>query len=100
MFEMKQPGRRELLIFALAPVMVALAPKRAGAAGCPTDSELTSSELSLRKSAGFMPTSPNPAKVCGGCTFFKEPGATCGPCAILSSIVSNKSVCNSWAARP
>ena len=54
----------------------------------------------LRRSLNFRSVSSNPARVCGGCTFFKAGQGSCGACVLLSGgPVAANSVCDSWAAK-
>jgi hypothetical protein len=69
---------------------------------CADPNAMTDSELSTRKGVGYVETSPNPAQVCGGCSFFHAgaAGSACGTCDVLSGApVNNHGHCNSWSAK-
>jgi hypothetical protein len=69
------------------------------AAACVKDSELTTSERSLRASLQYEDVSHVPAQRCNGCAFFKGGDASCGHCEMVSGVVSASGHCASWSAR-
>ena len=73
---------------------------------CFDPDSLSSGELSLRKSQGYVDRSKaaNPdgsTRTCAGCQFFQASSADagCGQCQILGGPVSGGGHCNAWAAR-
>jgi hypothetical protein len=70
------------------------------------DPELLSTpEIALRTSQGFMDVSPHngkdgaEVKRCIGCQFFRAEGEEdCGHCQILNGPVSANGHCNAWSA--
>ncbi len=104
--------RREILQHALRFGSLALTGGLAGGLSLPLgcgredarcyDSELLStSELALRLSRGYIDLSDRRAgETCGGCQFFEAEGTEgCGHCAILGGPVNVRGRCDAWALR-
>lgn len=97
---MDNTRRRFLQIAAVAPIAAIgigkLAPARADT--CSDPASLSAAQKSLRASLDFEAVSREPGKACGLCAFFKGTG-DCGKCEILTSQVSARSICSSFAAK-
>jgi hypothetical protein len=95
--------RRALFARMLAAAPLALLGAAAAAqetAPCVNLDTLPLSQKGLRRSLAFKLQSPDPKKMCGGCTFFTPSGGGCGKCPLLSGgAVAATSVCDSWAAK-
>lgn len=95
-------SRRRMIGLGLAAVPALLIGGMAGAQApaCANFDALPAAQKGMRSSLGFKPVSPDPKKVCAGCTFFTPAAAGCGKCALLSGgVVAANSVCDSWAAK-
>ncbi|WP_425409843.1 high-potential iron-sulfur protein [Hyphococcus sp.] len=67
---------------------------------CADPEQLSSGERSLRDSAQYVETSPNPETTCNSCAFFSaENAAQCGDCQIFNGPVNRNGHCTSWSAR-
>ncbi len=67
---------------------------------CADPGKLTSAEQSVRKTLNYVEVSPDPAKVCAGCEFFKAPasGLACGSCEMYGGgPVNPGGHCDSWS---
>lgn len=70
---------------------------------CADESKMTAAEKSLRRTLQYTETSPDPAKTCSDCEFFKPatdaPG--CGSCEMFSGKQANSGgYCVSWSVDP
>jgi hypothetical protein len=91
--------RRTLLGLALAaPVAVFAAPALADGACVDLDA-LPSGQKSMRQALNFKLVSDDPAKRCGGCSFYTAAQGDCGKCQIFSGPVPATGRCDSWAAK-
>ena len=68
-------------------------------ATCVNESELTTSDRSLRASLQYADVSKVPSERCAECAFFKGGEASCGYCEMLSGTVSATGHCESWSAK-
>lgn len=87
-------GARFLLALGLLP----LAARKALAAEACADAE-----SGLRVPLHYVEASPDPAKTCSGCSFFKADGAdtpACGMCQIFNGPANPKGHCDSWSKKP
>lgn len=92
--------RAFLQIAAAAPLLVFAGVKAAQAAEvCVDMTDLTDSEISLRKAQKFELYAADQSKICNGCAFYKPSSETCGTCQILMGPVAPKSHCTSWAQK-
>lgn len=74
----------------------------AGEGVCADPNVLSDADLGTRGSLNYTETSPDPAKVCGGCAFFHAPaaGGDCGTCDMFSGgPVNSRGHCSSWNAK-
>lgn len=97
---MKKVGRRFVLRagaqVVLAVPLVSLLAGRAKAA----ESCVDHASESLRESLHYVAITPDAAKPCKACAFFKsEDASACGPCDILSGPVDATGHCDSWSAK-
>lgn len=95
--------RNFLVLVAGAPLALFVAgrSRAAGAPACYDPATLPFSQKSRRRSLGYLESSADPKKRCGGCAFFTAvaPG-NCGTCQMLSGAPVNAgAVCNSFAAK-
>jgi hypothetical protein len=99
----KENGRSRRFILqaaVVAPLLVFAGSKAAEAAEvCVDMTDLTDSEISLRKAQKFELYASDQTKTCSDCAFFKASSATCGTCQILMGPVAPKSHCTSWAMK-
>jgi hypothetical protein len=98
--DMPDSGRRNLIGIAGTLLLLGLAgPALAQAPACFDLDALPASQKGMRRSIGFKPVSPDPARKCATCSFFTPSGGDCGKCALLSGgAVATGSVCDNWAA--
>ena len=70
-------------------------------AACANPGQLSDSETGLRASLQYTDQSPDPAKACGGCAYFRRATETaeCGNCQILNGPVDAQGHCTSWSAK-
>ena len=75
--------------------------KQAAHAACVDPASLSEGDLSLRTSAHYIDSAPNPQQACAGCAFFHgaEAQGGCAQCDILHGPVSEKGHCDSWSAK-
>lgn len=68
---------------------------------CANPEEMSPSDKGLRISLQYTEASPDPTKVCGGCSFFESVphNTTCGTCQLLHGAVNAKGRCASWNAK-
>lgn len=97
---MEQSRRLVLALFGAAPLML-VGTASAQPAACFDASALPLSQKSRRRSLSYVEPSPDPARRCGACSFFKAGSdAHCGACAMLSGgPVSANAVCSAFAAK-
>ena len=97
-----QSNRRHFLALAAAAPFAALVATDAlaEAAACFDPAALPMSQQRFRKSVQFLAVSPDAAKRCALCAFYKAGQPGCGTCQILSGPVSAGSYCSSYAAKP
>jgi High potential iron-sulfur protein len=69
---------------------------RAAAASCVSPG---ASDAGLRASLHYVESSPDPARVCFGCSFFSDPKGDCGSCMIFGAPANKNGHCDSWSAR-
>src|SRR5262249_24749634 len=93
--------RRFLMLCAQLPVFAALGAQVATAAEkCSNPDDLSSTEQALRSSLEYTDRSPDPAKACGSCAFFKPEGkGPCGECHVLNGPVDAKGHCSSFNSK-
>jgi hypothetical protein len=70
-------------------------------AACANPDQLSDAERGMRASVQYTDQSPDPAKTCGGCAYFRRAADTadCGNCQILNSPVYAQGHCTSWSAK-
>jgi len=68
---------------------------------CAGSPDLAAKNAAARKALKYVDQSADPARVCSGCRFFKQPagGAACGGCQILTGPITPTGYCSSWIAR-
>jgi hypothetical protein len=89
-------------IAAAAPLLLLGLGARAGAQApaCYDEAALPAAQKSMRRSLGFKAQSPDPAKKCELCAFFKSPAGGCGKCDLLTGgVVPANGLCDSWAKK-
>lgn len=93
---------RHFLALAAAAPFAAFAASRALAdsTACYDPAALPMSQKGLRKSLQFVDLSPDAAKRCELCAFYKAAAPGCGTCQILNGPVALDSFCLSYAAKP
>lgn len=93
--------RRFIALAAAAPftALVAAQAVAAAATACFDPASLGMSQKRIRTSVQFAAVSPDPAKRCELCAFFKASQPGCGACQILGGPVSAGSLCSSYAAK-
>ena len=66
---------------------------------CETTNE---ADPGIRKALAYVDESPNVAKDCANCRFFKTAanGEACGGCEIITGPIAPAGYCNSWVERP
>ncbi len=70
---------------------------------CADESAMTPAEKSLRRTLQYAETSPDPAKTCSDCEFFKQAtdAAGCGSCEMFVGKQANSGgYCVSWSVDP
>jgi len=97
---MKKTTRRDIIacgikLVAVAPLLPVAGRVHAAEPACVmVDSE------PLRESLSYMDPSPDPARPCRDCGFFKPEGnAGCGYCDIMTGPVNGTANCESWSER-
>ena len=86
--------RRALAALALAPLAMA----GAAHAACYDPATLARAIQARRRTLGFEETGSDPARRCGGCTFFAATSEGCGTCKLMTGgPVTALSTCRSWA---
>lgn len=90
--------RRFLALCAQLPAFAALGAEAAPAAKtCSNPDDLSSTEQALRTSLEYTDRSPDSAKACGSCAFFKRDGeGPCGECHVLNGPVDANGHCSSF----
>ena len=88
--------RRALAVLALAPLAMAGTAR----AACYDPAALARSIQARRRTLGFEETASDPAKRCGGCTFFTATQGDCGKCNLMTGgPVTAAGTCRSWAKK-
>lgn len=91
--------RLALALIGLAPLVMEQAAK-AQPAACFDPNTLPLSQKSRRRSLKYVEPSPDPARQCGGCSFYKASDVRCGTCTMLTGgPVSANGLCNFFAAK-
>lgn len=70
---------------------------------CANESAMTAAEKSLRRTLQYTETSPDPAKTCAECEFFKAAADAggCGACEMFGGKQANSGgYCVSWSVDP
>ncbi len=98
------PGRRALLMMALAAPVAAQAatgaPAGAAQGVCVDMDLLPRSQKAMRASLGFKMVTEDPKRRCDGCAFYTAKEGSCGACELLTGApVPAEGRCDSWAAR-
>jgi High potential iron-sulfur protein len=95
---------RRNLIGSGGALLIALAVGEAATAAgpaCPSVNSLPFSQRNQRRSLGYLDSSPDAKKRCGGCAFFTGTQVGCGKCQMLGGgMVSADATCNSFAPKP
>lgn len=86
-------------LLGIAPLMLVGA-ARAQPAACFDPAALPLSQKSRRRSLNYVDPSPDPARKCGGCSFFTATEGQCGTCQMLTGgPVTASAVCTSFAPK-
>lgn len=93
---MRLDRRHALAALALGPLAIG----GAAQAACYDPAALPRGILARRRTLGFEETGPDPARRCGGCTFFTADAGDCGTCKLMTGgPVTALSTCRSWAKK-
>lgn len=90
-------SRRGLLV--AGAVILASARGVAADKVCADPAKLDDGQKSLRDSLNYVEQSPDPSKICNGCSFFQPAGDGCGTCQMLSGPANANGHCDSWGPK-
>ncbi len=70
------------------------------AAECASYDTLTPDELQSRQALAYVDETPQPAKRCDNCRFYRRPtgGSACGGCELFAGPVAPGGYCTAWAS--
>lgn len=68
---------------------------------CAGSADIAATDEGARKALKYVEQSPDPARVCNNCRFFKQPegGSACGGCQIVTGPIAPTGYCSTWTAR-
>lgn len=103
---MKSISRRDLLrtTFALGAATTGLVvlgcSKKETELACTDTNGLAPGDVAMRTTLGYADKTPDPAKACKGCNFFKAAGeGQCGSCTLIKGPINPGGTCKSWAPK-
>jgi hypothetical protein len=72
-----------------------------GGPTCTDTSGLSQAELATRTTSEYVEATPDAAKHCGNCNFYRGPAeGACGTCTVLKGPINPAGHCKLWAAKP